>query len=218
MSTKKVCVVGAGPSGLACARQMLDYGFDVVLYERSAELGGLWVYHDDDVEGRASVMRTTVINTSKEMSAFSFKATRTRHQFFEASEIRIHSQRRAEYASGAGAKARFSWLQAQQALSFVYGPFCVPNNGDCSPAGQASSPRGLAKESTASPYLLLQAVVTHFHPHPLGVAGEIAIAFARRVPAFRNQPPWRQSGLAKFFFYCIVAGTHTMRTGLRDNL
>ncbi|KAH8031622.1 hypothetical protein HPB51_019636 [Rhipicephalus microplus] len=70
MSTKKVCVVGAGPSGLACARQMLDYGFDVVLYERSAELGGLWVYHDDDVEGRASVMRTTVINTSKEMSAF----------------------------------------------------------------------------------------------------------------------------------------------------
>nr|XP_037271401.1 flavin-containing monooxygenase 5-like [Rhipicephalus microplus] len=71
MSTKKVCVVGAGPSGLACARQMLDYGFDVVLYERSAELGGLWVYHDDDVEGRASVMRTTVINTSKEMSAFS---------------------------------------------------------------------------------------------------------------------------------------------------
>ncbi|KAL3227540.1 hypothetical protein MRX96_004236 [Rhipicephalus microplus] len=73
MSTKKVCIVGAGPSGLACARQMLDYGFDVVLYERSAELGGLWVYHDDDVEGRASVMRTTVINTSKEMSAFRYQ-------------------------------------------------------------------------------------------------------------------------------------------------
>ncbi|KAL1427554.1 hypothetical protein MTO96_017256 [Rhipicephalus appendiculatus] len=53
MSKKEVCVVGAGPSGLACARQMLDYGFDVVLFERSSELGGLWVYHDDDVEGRA---------------------------------------------------------------------------------------------------------------------------------------------------------------------
>ncbi|XP_075545128.1 flavin-containing monooxygenase 5-like [Dermacentor variabilis] len=71
MSKKKVCVVGAGSSGLTCARQMLDYGFDVVLYERSAHIGGLWAYHDDDVEGRASVMRTTVINTSKEMSAFS---------------------------------------------------------------------------------------------------------------------------------------------------
>ncbi|KAL1427557.1 hypothetical protein MTO96_017259 [Rhipicephalus appendiculatus] len=71
MSTKEVCVVGAGSSGLACARQMLDYGFDVVLYERSSELGGVWAYHDDDVEGRASVMRTTVTNTSKEMSAFS---------------------------------------------------------------------------------------------------------------------------------------------------
>ncbi|XP_065288865.1 flavin-containing monooxygenase 5-like [Dermacentor albipictus] len=71
MSKKEVCVVGAGSSGLTCSRQMLDYGFDVVLYERSADIGGLWAYHDDDVEGRASVMRTTVINTSKEMSAFS---------------------------------------------------------------------------------------------------------------------------------------------------
>ncbi|KAL1427559.1 hypothetical protein MTO96_017261 [Rhipicephalus appendiculatus] len=71
MSTKEVCVVGAGPSGLACARQMLDYGFHVVLHERSSELGGLWVYHDYDVEGRASVMRTTIMNTSKEMSASS---------------------------------------------------------------------------------------------------------------------------------------------------
>ncbi|KAH6934859.1 hypothetical protein HPB50_001543 [Hyalomma asiaticum] len=72
MSTKKkVCIVGAGSSGLTCARQMLDYGFDVVLYERSADTGGLWAYHDDDVDGQASVMRTTIINTSKEMSAFS---------------------------------------------------------------------------------------------------------------------------------------------------
>ncbi|KAH9373202.1 hypothetical protein HPB48_004947 [Haemaphysalis longicornis] len=50
---------------------MLDYGFDVVLYERSATIGGLWAYHDEDVDGQASVMRTTIINTSKEMSAFS---------------------------------------------------------------------------------------------------------------------------------------------------
>lgn len=67
----RVCVLGAGPSGLTCARQMLDYGFDVVLYERSATIGGLWAYHDEDVDGQASVMRTTIINTSKEMSAFS---------------------------------------------------------------------------------------------------------------------------------------------------
>ncbi|KAH7968061.1 hypothetical protein HPB52_005546 [Rhipicephalus sanguineus] len=71
MSKKGVRVVGAGTCGLACARQMLDCGFNVVLYERSAELGGLWVYHDDDFEGRASVMRTTIVNTSKEMSASS---------------------------------------------------------------------------------------------------------------------------------------------------
>ncbi|XP_075545127.1 flavin-containing monooxygenase 5-like isoform X2 [Dermacentor variabilis] len=71
MSKNKVCVVGAGPSGLACARQMLDYDFDVVLYDRSTDIGGLWAYKEDDVEGQASVMRTTIINSSKEMSAFS---------------------------------------------------------------------------------------------------------------------------------------------------
>ncbi|XP_077560960.1 flavin-containing monooxygenase 5-like [Haemaphysalis longicornis] len=70
-SRRRVCVVGAGSSGLACAHQMLDYGFDVVLYERSAHIGGLWAYHEDNVDGQASVMRTTTINTSKEMSAFS---------------------------------------------------------------------------------------------------------------------------------------------------
>lgn len=68
---RRVCVVGAGSSGLTSARQMLDYGLDVVLYERSRAIGGLWAYRDDDVEGQASVMRTTIINTSKEMSAFS---------------------------------------------------------------------------------------------------------------------------------------------------
>lgn len=70
-SRLRVCVVGAGPSGLACARQMLDCGFDVVLYERSAHVGGLWEYHEEDVDGMASVMRSTISNTSKEMSAFS---------------------------------------------------------------------------------------------------------------------------------------------------
>ncbi|XP_029843021.2 flavin-containing monooxygenase 5 [Ixodes scapularis] len=67
----RICIIGAGSSGLVSARQMLDEGFDPVIYERSTSIGGLWVYHNDDVDGMASVMRSTIINTSKEMSAFS---------------------------------------------------------------------------------------------------------------------------------------------------
>ncbi|KAG8189373.1 hypothetical protein JTE90_021876 [Oedothorax gibbosus] len=40
-------------------------------YERTSHLGGLWRYHDDDQDGLASVMKTTIINSSKEMGAFS---------------------------------------------------------------------------------------------------------------------------------------------------
>ncbi|CAN7937601.1 unnamed protein product [Ixodes hexagonus] len=67
----RICIIGAGSSGLTSARQMLDEGFEPVLYERSNNVGGLWAYHNDDVDGLASVMRSTIINTSKEMSAFS---------------------------------------------------------------------------------------------------------------------------------------------------
>lgn len=68
---KRICIVGAGSTGISSARQMMDEGFDPVLYERSDTLGGLWAYHNDDEDGRASVMRSTIINTSKEMSAYS---------------------------------------------------------------------------------------------------------------------------------------------------
>lgn len=72
MSAKKrICVIGAGASGLTAIKQCLDADFDVDCYEKTDVCGGLWRYHDDDVDGLASVMRSTVINSSKEMSAFS---------------------------------------------------------------------------------------------------------------------------------------------------
>ena len=42
---------------------------DVLCYERSSWLGGLWKY--DDNANVATVTRTTIINSSKEMSSFS---------------------------------------------------------------------------------------------------------------------------------------------------
>jgi len=39
---KKVCVIGAGVSGLAAAKAFKDHGHDVTVIERSNDLGGVW--------------------------------------------------------------------------------------------------------------------------------------------------------------------------------
>lgn len=55
----------------------LEQGFKVDCYDKSPFYGGLWHYHPDSKDPNnggeyiASVMRTTILNTSKELSAFS---------------------------------------------------------------------------------------------------------------------------------------------------
>lgn len=68
----KVCVLGAGATGMTATKACLEQGFDVVVYERTNYTGGLWRYQEKlDENGTASVMKSTIINSSKEMSAFS---------------------------------------------------------------------------------------------------------------------------------------------------
>lgn len=68
---KKICVIGAGSSGLTAIKACKEENMDVDCFEMSKNFGGLWRYHNDDKEEQPSVMKSTVINTSKEMSAFS---------------------------------------------------------------------------------------------------------------------------------------------------
>lgn len=68
---KNICVIGSGASGLTAIKTCLEEGFDVTCYEQSNFIGGLWKYRDQDEDGLASVARTTIINSSKEMSAYS---------------------------------------------------------------------------------------------------------------------------------------------------
>lgn len=58
---QKVCVVGAGSSGLTVAKNFCDLGFEVDLLERHQDLGGLWNY--DSPGGR--VYRSTHMISSK---------------------------------------------------------------------------------------------------------------------------------------------------------
>lgn len=42
MSTKSVCIVGAGFSGIAAARVLDKFGYEVTLFEKAPDVGGVW--------------------------------------------------------------------------------------------------------------------------------------------------------------------------------
>lgn len=42
---KRVCVIGAGVSGLCSIKSCLEENLDVVCYEKSNDIGGLWNYN-----------------------------------------------------------------------------------------------------------------------------------------------------------------------------
>ncbi|XP_075543715.1 flavin-containing monooxygenase 5-like [Dermacentor variabilis] len=67
----RVAVLGSGPAGLAAAKSCLEAGLEPVVFEQAEALGGLWRFRPDSSPGRPSVMRSTVINSSKELTAFS---------------------------------------------------------------------------------------------------------------------------------------------------
>ncbi|XP_064615988.1 flavin-containing monooxygenase 5-like [Liolophura sinensis] len=68
---KRVAVIGAGASGLTAIKCCLDEKLEVVCFERTDDIGGLWNYTEEARKGQACVMKSTVINTSKEMMAYS---------------------------------------------------------------------------------------------------------------------------------------------------
>ncbi|XP_071498290.1 flavin-containing monooxygenase 5-like [Diadema antillarum] len=67
---RRVAVIGGGPSGLVATKTCLEEGLDVVCFEKSNVIGGLWYYREDRTE-QSCVFRSTVINTSKETMCFS---------------------------------------------------------------------------------------------------------------------------------------------------
>ncbi|XP_076307472.1 flavin-containing monooxygenase 5-like [Tachypleus tridentatus] len=69
--TRRICIIGAGSSGLTSIKACLEEGLQPFCYEKTDQIGGLWRYRDDDFDGVASVMKSTIINTSKEINAYS---------------------------------------------------------------------------------------------------------------------------------------------------
>ena len=64
----RVCVIGAGPSGIAAAKNCLVAGLPVVVYEKNDRVGGNWVFNAKT--GHSSVYENTHIISSKTWSEY----------------------------------------------------------------------------------------------------------------------------------------------------
>ncbi|TGK29427.1 monooxygenase [Leptospira gomenensis] len=64
----RVCVVGAGPSGIAAGKNCVEYGLDVVVFEKNDKVGGNWVFNSKT--GHSSVYENTHIISSKAWSEY----------------------------------------------------------------------------------------------------------------------------------------------------
>lgn len=64
----RAAVIGAGPSGIAAARALIDEGLTPVVFEQGDRIGGNWVFRSE--VGHSSVYRTTHIISSKAWSAY----------------------------------------------------------------------------------------------------------------------------------------------------
>lgn len=70
----RACVIGAGTSGLICAKVFKQHGIPVDVIEKGSGIGGIWRFKNDN--GMSTCYRSLHINTSKRMmvlSDFPFK-------------------------------------------------------------------------------------------------------------------------------------------------
>ncbi|HVE68677.1 MAG TPA: NAD(P)-binding protein, partial [Solirubrobacteraceae bacterium] len=68
-SLPRVCIVGAGSSGIAGAKALHERGIPFDCYEKSDRVGGNWVFGNRN--GMSSAYRTLHINTSRERMEYS---------------------------------------------------------------------------------------------------------------------------------------------------
>jgi dimethylaniline monooxygenase (N-oxide forming) len=67
-STQKVCIIGAGSSGIVAAQVLDARGIPFDCFEKGSQIGGNWRYENDN--GMSSAYRSLHINTSRRVMAF----------------------------------------------------------------------------------------------------------------------------------------------------
>ena len=67
-TARRVCVIGAGPSGIAAAKNCGQAGLEYVVFEKNDKVGGNWVFNSKT--GHSSVYENTHIISSKTWSEY----------------------------------------------------------------------------------------------------------------------------------------------------
>lgn len=68
-ASPRVCVIGAGPSGITAVKNLLQAGItNVICYEKNTDVGGNWIYSPQ--VSHSSVFETTHIISSKKLSEY----------------------------------------------------------------------------------------------------------------------------------------------------
>jgi cation diffusion facilitator CzcD-associated flavoprotein CzcO len=67
-STQKVCIIGAGSSGIVAAQVLDARGLPFDCFEKGSQIGGNWRFENDN--GMSSAYRSLHINTSRRVMAF----------------------------------------------------------------------------------------------------------------------------------------------------
>lgn len=94
--TKRVCIIGAGPSGIAAIKNISEAGIPVVAYDCNHDVGGNWIY--DENESHSSVFETTHLISSKTLSQYEdFPFTPEVSDYPSHDELRHYFQAYAKY-------------------------------------------------------------------------------------------------------------------------
>ena len=67
-TSQRVCVIGAGSSGIASCQVLHARGIPFDCFEKGSEIGGNWRYMNDN--GMSSAYRSLHINTSRDLMAY----------------------------------------------------------------------------------------------------------------------------------------------------
>ncbi|MGI4801135.1 MAG: flavin-containing monooxygenase, partial [Janthinobacterium lividum] len=63
-----VAVIGAGAAGLSAAKHLIDAGCDVTVFELGSQIGGLWVYENDN--GLSPAYASLHLNSENRVTAY----------------------------------------------------------------------------------------------------------------------------------------------------
>jgi cation diffusion facilitator CzcD-associated flavoprotein CzcO len=68
-SNVKVCIIGAGPSGVTACKILIERGIAYDCFEMGSDIGGVWRFDNDN--GRSPAYKSLHINSSKKMTQYS---------------------------------------------------------------------------------------------------------------------------------------------------